>query len=135
MATALVERAAFQEYLLIVHLPHSLVSVARYRDWQDSTSLPRRWLFDLIVSLFTHSMGGGISCKASLGGNKVLLEGHLPPHYLAARWDFCWVHMLTYALTYFSPADIVFRAMSGRRSPLRLMCVVADSFDAVTTLC
>eukprot|EP00439_Symbiodinium_sp_Y106_P041821 s319_g5.t1 len=29
MATALVERAAFQEYLLIVHLPHSLASVAK----------------------------------------------------------------------------------------------------------
>eukprot|EP00439_Symbiodinium_sp_Y106_P075700 s388_g15.t1 len=99
-----------------------------YRDWQDSTSLPRRWLFDLIVSLFTHSMGGGISCKA-------LLEGHLPHHYLAARWDFCWVHTLMYCLTYFSPGDIVFRAMNGRRSPLRLLCVVADSFDAVTTLC
>eukprot|EP00931_Biecheleriopsis_adriatica_P055777 TRINITY_DN33048_c0_g1_i1.p1 TRINITY_DN33048_c0_g1~~TRINITY_DN33048_c0_g1_i1.p1 ORF type:complete len:311 (-),score=41.76 TRINITY_DN33048_c0_g1_i1:156-1022(-) len=119
--------AADEGYPLSVHIPHSLISICRYRDWRMQEGEPQQWLYDLVVSIFTHSQGGGIGCK-------VLLEGNAPHVYLAKRWDYTWVHAFSYLLTYWSPYDVVFQTMRKPRHPLRLICFVADSFDAITTL-
>eukprot|EP00928_Gymnodinium_smaydae_P044877 TRINITY_DN29952_c0_g1_i1.p1 TRINITY_DN29952_c0_g1~~TRINITY_DN29952_c0_g1_i1.p1 ORF type:complete len:300 (-),score=41.68 TRINITY_DN29952_c0_g1_i1:2-856(-) len=114
-------------YPLSMHIPHSLISVARYRQWRDQEGLQRQWLYDLVASIFTHSQGGGIACK-------MLLQGKLPQFYLAERWDYCWVHCLAYLATYWSPRDIIYKKIAQPHHPLRLFCFGMDSLDAISSL-
>lgn len=103
-------------YPLAVHIPHSLISVANYRQWRTQNGLPSQWLYDMCVSLFTNSQGGGISCKTVLTGN-------FPLHFLASRWDYVWVQVLSYVANYWSPYDIVNKMLVQPRNPLRLFCI------------
>jgi len=125
---ALALRAVDEGYPLIVHIPHSLFSVAKYRQWRASEGLPQQWLYDMFVSMYTHSQGGGVA-------SQMLLLGDNPVHYLAKRWDYLWVQVLSYLANYWSPGDIVGRTLGSHRNPLRLFCLSMDSFDAITTVC
>eukprot|EP00930_Biecheleria_cincta_P083400 TRINITY_DN72984_c0_g1_i1.p1 TRINITY_DN72984_c0_g1~~TRINITY_DN72984_c0_g1_i1.p1 ORF type:complete len:265 (-),score=24.02 TRINITY_DN72984_c0_g1_i1:217-1011(-) len=120
-------RNADTDYPLEVHIPHSLISIANYRQWREREGLQSRWLYDLVVSILTHSQGGGIGCKAAI-------EGHLPVHYLVSRWDYAHVHFFSYLAAYWSPGDVIFRNLSQPRNPLRLLCLSMDSLDAISTL-
>jgi hypothetical protein len=115
-------------YPLIVHIPHSLISVATYRQWREKEGVAPEWLYDMCVSMFTHSQGGGI-------GIKTVLMGQFPLSYLASRWDFVWVQVLSYLANYWSPFDVVNRILVQPKNPLRLFCVTMDATDAFGSMC
>lgn len=123
----LIMRATDRDYPPILHLPHALVSVAGYRSWRAAEGEPRHWLCDLLVSFYTHSQGGG-------AGAKTLLQGGSPVNYIT-RWDYSHYHLLAYVLTYWSPRDVVYKALASPMHPLRLSCVALDTVDTVTTTC
>lgn len=125
----LVFRATDEGYPEIVHIPHSIISVCRYRQWRASEGEPRQWLHDLVVSIFTHSQGGGIAAVTVIDGSK------FPLSYLASKWDYAHYHLLSYLLSYWSPGDIVYRSLMQPRNPLRMFCQFMDSLDGVTTCC
>lgn len=115
-------------YPLIVHIPHSLISVATYRQWREKEGVAPQWLFDMFVSMFTHSQGGGV-------GVKTVLTGQFPLHYLASRWDYVWVQVFSYVVNYWSPFDVVNRMLVQPKNPLRLFCVTMDATDAFGSMC
>lgn len=123
----LVLTATDKDYPALVHLPHSIISVARYRRWRLEEGEPAAWLYDFFVSFFSHSQGGGAGCKA-------LIEGRLLTSYIC-RWDYTHFHFLAFLLSYWSPCDIVYRAMMQPRHPARLFCVAFDALDGITTTC
>jgi len=118
-------RATDESYPLVVHIPHSLVSVANYRNWRTSEGVPAQWLYDMVASCFFHSQGGGILTKC-------MLEGKSPLHDFATNTDYVWVQVLAYVANYWSPFDIVHRALAQPRNPCRMICIAFDAFDAIT---
>merc|ERR1711971_980114 len=132
MATVLVKafgglvlRATDSDYPHVIHFPHSLLSVVQYRLWRLEEGVPSRWLYDLVMSFFTHSMGGGVAIKAMLGG----------PLSDWCSGEFMHFHVISYLAAYFSPRDVVYRAVVQPRHPARLVCVALDALDSVTTAC
>lgn len=112
-------------YPEIIHIPKSLVSIARYRQWREGDGEARRWLYDLVVSLYTHSLGGGVGKDCFLVGfNQIFL--------LALRWDWVWVQLLSYTANYWSPYDIVYRTMTQRGNPFRAFGLAMDAADTMT---
>lgn len=124
----LVIRATDEDYPLVVHAPHSVLSVARYRQWRESEGEPQLWLYDMLVSCFTHSQGGGISAKALVNGTTLVHNFGTGSQYLP-------VQALAYILAYWSPGDIVYRSLTTPRHPARMFCVSMDALDTVTTAC
>jgi len=123
---SLILGAVDADYPLAIHVPHSFLSIALYREWRAAEGEPMQWLFDLFASFWTHSMGGGV-------GSLALVEGQTPLTYLT-RGDYAWVHCLAYLFTYWSPRDIVYRMLTRPRHPVRLLCVGMDSLDGITSL-
>ncbi|CAK0835723.1 unnamed protein product, partial [Prorocentrum cordatum] len=85
------------------------------------------WLYDLVVSFYSHSQGGGAGAKA-------LLEGTSIVSYIA-RSDYTCCQVLAWLAVYWSPFDVVYRALATPRHPARLACVSMDALDAITTAC
>jgi len=133
-------RAVDDDYPLLVHVPHSLISICRYRQWREEEKSeprqfgeeekcePRQWLYDMFASCFTHSQGGDVSAN-------MLLEGEFPLHGFARSADYVHVQVLSYLLNYWSPGDCVYRTLATPRHPVRLFCVAFDAFDIVAGLC
>lgn len=119
-------RATDVQYPRIVHFPHCLRVLTEYRKWRASEGEPRQWLFDLVMSFWSHSMGGGATGVSFVRGKPLL-------SYMANR-DYTVFHFLAYLATYWSPHDIVFRTLSTPRHPLRLLCISGDALDEITTL-
>jgi len=127
MARQLVLRATDEDYPPCIHIPHAFRALELYRSWRAQEGEPRQWFFDLFVSFWSHSMGGGAACSSLITGNSL-------PSFLAKK-DFALFHALVYLATYWSPFDIVFRVLATPRHPARLLCVGADALDGITTLC
>jgi len=125
---ALTLRAAKEDYPLLLHIPHSLVSIARYRRWRSHQGLPPCWLYDAIVSLLTHSQGGGITAFS-------LLQGNVPWHYFACRSDYVQVHFASYIAVYWSPVDIVYKYLANADNLFRWFCEGCDALDIAAGLC
>lgn len=123
----LVLRAVDVGYPEIVHFPHVLISVTTYRQWRNKEGQPVQWLYDLVMSYWTHSQGGGAAAKGFIMGNSQISTLTNPQHLQ--------FHVLGYLLTYWSPANFVDRMVAMPWNPLRLGCVMMDSLDANTTVC
>jgi len=123
----LILRATDEDYPDIVHLPHTLAAIASYRSWRKEEGQPVNWFYDLVVSYWSHSQGGGCVGKGYLVGfqNMSLLTN---PKHLK-------FHLIGYLLTYWSPRNIVYRTVNQPLNPARLFCVAMDSLDASTTAC
>lgn len=119
-------KIADEDYPAIIHIPHSFISMANYREWREEERQPRQWLFDLVMSFFSHSQGSGAMCTSLISGKTLESFGIRP--------DYSHYHFIVYLLTYWSPRDIVYRIMSTPRHPLRLFCIFADALDGVSTV-
>jgi len=119
-------KIADEDYPAIIHIPHNFISMTNYREWREEEGQPRQWLFDLVMSFFSHSQGSGAMCTSLISGKTLESFGIRP--------DYSHYHFIVYLLTYWSPRDIVYRIMSTPRHPLRLFCIVADALDGVTTV-
>lgn len=115
------------DYPDIIHIPHIFASVTAYRQWRKGEGQPNKWLYDLVVSYWSHSQGGGAIGKGNLLGNHTIsyVINHKHLKY----------HLFGYLLSYWSPKDIVYRTISQPLNPLRLFCVFMDALDANTTCC
>jgi len=127
MARRLALRAVDEDYPPCIHIPHAFRSLQLYRAWRAAEGQPRQWLFDLAVSFWSHSMGGGATGASLATGNSLLA--------FLAKKDFALFHAAVYLATYWSPYDVVYRTLSSPRHPVRLLCVGADALDGITTLC
>jgi len=123
----LVLRSTDKEYPLEVHVPHALISVTRYRIWRAAEKEPRQWFFDLLVSFYSHSQGGGAGAVALIDSKSILA-------YIT-RPDLTHYHLIAWLAVYWSPFDVVFRTIKLSRHPLRLFCVAMDALDAITSTC
>lgn len=121
--------ATDEDYPPAVHILHNFISLARYRQWREELGQPNQWLYDIVLSFFSHSMGSGAWVMS-------LLKGEALSYYAAGNLssDICHFHLLVYLATYWSPRDFVYRTMSNPRHPLRLLCVFVDGFDGISTL-
>merc|ERR1719238_2200472 len=108
-------------------MPHTLISMANYRQWRQLEGQPLNWLYDLVISYWSHSQGGG-SCAKGLQLGFHNMSFMTNPKHLK-------FHLIGYLLTYWSPRNIVYRIVSQPRHPLRLFCVAMDALDANTTQC
>jgi len=120
-------RAVDVDYPLVVHVPMSLISMCDYRQWREGSEEPHSWLYDLLCSSFTHSMGGGV-------GMMSLIEGKNPLYYFYTDADYVHVQVFAYLAGYWSPFDVTYRTLTQARHPLRLSCVAAGAFDSITTM-
>lgn len=123
----LIVRATDRDYPPVVHFFHCIISIASYRQWRASEGQPRLWLYDLFLSLFSHSQGGGAVCTSLLDGIGV--------QSALRRADYCHYHVFVHLLTYYSPRDLVYRWATSPRNPLRLVSVGFDSLDGFTSTC
>lgn len=117
--------ATDEDYPIGIHIPHNFISLARYREWREEEGQPMQWLYDIVMSFFSHSQGSGAFCLSLLQSKSML-------SYCTPR-DYSHYHLLVYLATYWSPRDIVYRVMKTPRHPLRLFCVAADALDGMTT--
>lgn len=122
----LIIRATDEDYPDIIHLPHVLISMTSYRQWRKQEGQPFQWLFDLVVSYWSHSQAGGAFCKGLLVGWDNL-SLHTNPKHLQ-------FHVIGYLITYFSPRNFVDRMVATPRHPARLFCLMMDALDANTSL-
>jgi len=120
-----IEKAADEEYPGWVHIPHSFFALAGYRTWRQHLGEPNLWLYDIVLSFFSHSQGSGAWCTS-------ILEGKSLWSY-CARYDYSHYHFLVYLATYWSPRDIVYRWMTTPWHPLKLFCTFIEGIDGVTT--
>jgi len=120
-------RAADRDYPPIIHVPHALISIATYRQWRSAEGEKHQWLYDLVLSFFSHSQGGGVASVTVLDNKNPVSAG--------VRWDYIHYHLLAYLISYWSPKDIVYKMLQRHRNPFRLTCVAFDTLDAITTLC
>lgn len=123
----LILQAVDEDYPDFIHLPHTLISTASYRRWRNKEGQPSQWLYDLVMSYWTHSQGGGAVCKGWLMGMNQMSWLTNPKHLS--------FHALGYLLIYWSPRNFIDRMVGTPRHPLRLCCVALDGLDAATTTC
>lgn len=121
----LILAAADKGYPDVIHLPHSLISVANFRQWRRAEGEPDQWLYDLVASFWCHSQGGGCMSKGTLLGHHTI--------GIITNDKYLLFHALAYVASYWSPRDVVYRMLLQPRHPLRLICVTLDSLDAHTT--
>lgn len=123
----LIVRATDKDYPPVIHLFHSIFSIANYRQWRVKEGEPRQWLYDLMMSFFSHSQGGGVAAVTVLNGTTF--------QSALCRADYCHFHLLSYLITYWSPLDVVYRWSLSPRSPFRIMCLGFDTLDGISTAC
>jgi len=78
------------------------------------------------MSFFSHSQGSGAWGMALIKGKSIASY--------CAEADYSHFHLLAYLLTYWSPHDLVYRALCTPRHPLRLYCIGMDALDGITTV-
>lgn len=122
----LILRAVDDGYPPAIHIPHSFIAVAKYREWRTSEGEPVQWLYDFVMSFFSHSQGSGAWAMS-------LIKGLSISSYCAEA-DYSHFHLLAYLLTYWSPRDLVYRILCTPRHPLRLYCIGMDALDGITTV-
>eukprot|EP00041_Stephanoeca_diplocostata_P036720 m.1351684 g.1351684 ORF g.1351684 m.1351684 type:complete len:272 (+) comp24923_c0_seq29:121-936(+) len=112
-----------QEYPWSVHIGHDLISIASYRQWRGAGAS----LLHAFLASFHFGNGGTPITNVVMGWNG-------GAHPLVASPNQAAVWSLMFAAVYKSPLDFVYRMLTTARHPVRVLCLLLDQIDAVTSM-